>query len=306
MGDTPRTVSSSAEGATSTSIAPTALHSPASLVARFGRCDRTIVVAYLLGMSEPETIELAAGIAASRIVHDGTRLFGEASDFLATASDEQRALVEPVNDEFMAAAATCLATVDTLDGRVERRKARRAATQRASEDESDKALAAARSRRKLYQKKIVAMAGGDSTWKKRINAACGGAPTLGAMAASIDTLVTEGRELAKQAAAKGGRAIVRAPVFEAMTAYAESLRATAKRTDGVASTLGTKKGELAWWGGACVWFLQTAVEMFRAAHEVDPRVPSLSFVSLRTALAPQPTPAKRKPAPARPADPTPA
>lgn len=303
MSNTSRTVDTALTQGTPTSIAPTALHTPASLVAKHGTAERVAILGFLLGLDDAGVIALGTNIAASRIVADGTRLLGEATDFLSVATDDQRALLSPpVNDEFMCAAATCIATIDTLDRGITRRKSRRAATQKAGTSELERTMLSARARRKLYQKKIVAMAGGDTAWKQRINGACGAATTLTAMADTIDTLASEGRALAKEAAAKGAKALVPAATFTAMTAYAKQLRETSKTTEGVASKLGVRKGELGWWSGAGVWFLQTLVDMFKAAHDVDVVVPKLSFNSLRTALAPHP--AKRKAAPKTPKPPT--
>jgi hypothetical protein len=292
---TPRSIAPPAAQSSSTSMAPAALHTPASLAARHGVAERTTILGFLLGLNDAAAIALAEGIAPSRVAADGTRLLGDASDFLATATESQRALLTPpISDEFMSSAATCVATTDTLCNRLARRKAKRSTAQKIGADEVERALTDARARRKLFQKKLVAMTGGDATWKKRINGACGAATTLGAMADSIDAMVSEGRSLAKHASAKGSRAVVPAATFTAMTEYAETLRATSKKTEGVASKVGTAKGELAWWSGAGVWFLQTLVEVFNAAHEVDPVIPSLAFVSLRSALAPQSAAAKRR------------
>ncbi len=278
---------------TSTSLAPTALHTPGSLVAKHGTAERVAIVCFLLGFDDAGVVALGEGIAASRIVTDGTRILGEATDFLSVASEDQRTLLTPpVNDEFMSSAATCVATIDTLERGITRRKTRRTATQKAGTSEFDRVMTGARARRKLYQRKIIAMAGGDDGWKQRINAVCGAASTLSGMADTVDALVAEGRQLAKEATTKGAKAVVPAASFAAMTAYAKQLRETSKSIEGVASKLGMRKGELGWWCGAGVWFLQTLVEMFNAAHAVDPMIPKLSFSARRTALAP--TPPKRK------------
>lgn len=304
MSQTSRSADAAPSQTSSTSIAPTALHTPASLVAKHGTAQRVTILGFLLGLDDAGTVSLGEGIAPSRIVTDGTRLLGEATDFLSTANDDQRALLSPpVTDEFLCAAATCVATIDTLDRTITRRKTRYAATQKAGTSEVERAMLSARARRRLYQKKIVAMAGGDSAWKQRINGACGSATSLTAMADTIDTLASEGRALAKEAAAKGSKAVVPAATFAAMTAYAKQLRETSKTTEGVASKLGVRKGELGWWCGAGVWFLQTLVEMFNAAHGVDVMVPSMTYSSLRSALVAHPT--KRKSAAKTPKAPKP-
>lgn len=280
MSSTTRSPSATATQTASTSLAPTALHTPASLVAKHGTAERVAILCFLLGLDDAGTVALGAGIAPSRIVTDGTRLLGEATDFLSVATDDQRALLSPpVNDEFMSSAATCVATIDTLERGITRRKSRRSATQKAGTSDFDRAMSGARARRKLYQKRLIAMAGGDA-------------------------LASEGRAFAKEATAKGAKAVVPAATFAAMTAYAKQLRETSKAIEGVASKLGMRKGELGWWCGAGVWFLQTLVEMFNAAHAVDVMVPKLAFSALRTALTPTSTKRKTAKTPKTPSEPT--
>ena len=305
MSNTTRSPNTTATQTAATSLAPTALHTPASLVAKHGTAERVAILCFLLGLDDAGTVALGAGIAPSRIVTDGTRLLGEATDFLSVATEEQRALLSPpVNDEFMSSAATCVATIDTLERGITRRKSRRSATQKAGTSDFDRAMSGARARRRLYQKQLIAMAGGDAGWKQRINAACGAATTLTGMADTLDALASEGRALAKEATAKGAKAVVPAASFAAMTAYAKQLRETSKAIEGVASKLGMRKGELGWWCGAGVWFLQTLVEMFNAAHAVDVMVPKLAFSALRTALTPTSTKRKTAKTPKTPSAPT--
>lgn len=191
-----------------TTLAPPRRHTEVTLLALVGSTERDTVVSYVMGASQTELIERGARIATTRVVEEGAAIAGVAAEFMAVATQTQRRLLATVTPTFLSALATGLHTATGMDATLSRRRARAATKRKAARVVAAVALPGIRARRELFRTHLLAMSNGDRAWASRINDACGAAPGGAELAASLDTMVTEGRALAAHTKARGGEVSV--------------------------------------------------------------------------------------------------
>lgn len=279
--------------AASTTLAPSPMHTPASLVERHGEADRTTIAGFVWGVSSAELFARGQRIATSRLVTDGAAMLGEASDFMAVATREQRVLLVSITGAFLSAAASALRQAELLDGRRTKRITTQKNRRDAKKVDASRAMSEGRARRDVYRANLITQCGDDGAWKKRIDDACCPVSTLDELADSLDAMAREGRSLVTSLAREKRPSALDAQWFEALTAEATRLRERAKATVGANARLAVRKGEINWWEGVCLWFLKAAYDVFARANAVDPAVPKLTLGGLRSTLVPNQTRKKK-------------
>lgn len=270
--------------ATSPSFAPQPRHTCASLRRAHGTASREAICAYVWGMSVAEVHALGQRATEERLVRDGERVLGTATDFLDGASPAQKALLASIDGPFLAAASTALdgvATAGASDARRDRaRTARRAADKRSAQGE----LAAGRKRRAVYVQQLVQHAGGGAAWRDRIRKSACAAGDLDALAGSLEALAVDAGELRADAKAAGAKALLDEGFEARLRADAAALRARAERAGEAAPPAA---GDRAWRRGVAAWFVLQVVDAFGSASALDPTVPRLGLQQLRSALRPR-------------------
>ena len=277
--------------ATSPSLAPQARHTCASLRRRHGTASREVVCSYVWGMSTTEVHALGQRATEARLVRDGERVLGAATDFLDGASPSQKELLASIDGPFLAAASTALdgvATAGERDARRDRaRTARRAAEKRAARGE----LVEGRKRRAVYVQRMLQHAGGSAAWRDRLRKNSGAAEDLDALAASLDALAVDAAELRAEAKAAGAKVLLDEGFEARLRGDATSLRARAARADEAAPAAA---GDRVWNRGVAAWFVLQVVDAFGSANALDPTVPRVGLQQLRQALRPRPTKKAKK------------
>lgn len=271
---------------TATTLRPAPNHTPQSLVAQHGETTKQEVIVYIAAMPVGDVFASGQRVATTRVVDDGVRILGLVSDFMASATPEQRELLVVIDGPFMAAACTTLVRIESLGDALSRRaKARKTRTQSAQAT-TQRQLSRGRARRDLYCASLVALCGGDAERERRLRDTTVAVASLAELADSLDALAAE---------AKGQQTWLRECKRETflddawiakVIADAQALRKEGGAHAGVPSRNGELRGDLDWWEGACLWFLGTAVSVFGRAHTIDPAVPKLVVRSLRSVLAP--------------------
>lgn len=279
----------SAEESVSKSITPTTLrpapdHTPLTLVKQHGEVSRDAVTVYIAGTPVADILEQGQRVSTARVESDGVRILGDVTDFLATASSEQRALIGGIDGPFLAAACTALVYVSKLGATVARRKKVRKDREKAATSLAQQQMTDGRARRDLYCANLLTLCGGDEVREARVRAAQSAAETPAELADAYDKVADEAQEIQTSFRAEKRACFVDDAWIARVRAEAKTLRKST--TPGVAAKHGEPIGELAWWEGACVWFLKTAVAVFGRAHTVDARVPKLQARALRSVLTP--------------------
>ncbi len=277
--------------ATSPSLAPQARHTCASLRRRHGTASRDAIRAYVWGMSVAEVHALGARATEQRLVRDGERILGAATDALDDATDAQKKHLAGIDASFLSAAATVLDQVATAEASDTRRdrvlSARRVAEKRSEKDE----LGQGRKRRAVYVQRLLTQSGGSAAWRERIRKNSSAAADLDALASSLEALAVDAAELRVEVSAAGGRVVLDEGFEAQLRADAEGLRGAASRTDGSPAT--PASGDRVWNRGVAAWFLLQVVDAFGSANELDPTLPRIGLKQLRVALRPK---ASKKPA----------
>jgi hypothetical protein len=126
-------------------------------------------------MSVNELHALGSRATERRLVRDGERILGAATDFHDTATDAQKGHLGGIDAPFLSAAATVLDQVATAEARDLRRdrvySARRVAAKRSVKGE----LAEGRKRRALFVQKLLLQSGGSAAWRERLRKNAGAA-----------------------------------------------------------------------------------------------------------------------------------
>ncbi len=277
----------------SSTLAPPANHTAASLVARHGQADRAAIEGFVWGVSATELFERGLRVSTARLVEDGVVILGDASDFLLTATPAQRALIVAVNGAFLSAASSAMLQAEQASGRLTRRQSSQRSQRQAKDANATKAMTAGRARREIYRSNLIAQCGDDAGWKGRIDDVCGSVSTPMELADSLDLLVREGRALVSHLTSEKRPCAITTEWLQTITDDGKKVREAAQSTVGANSKVGLRRGDLDWWEGVTLWFLKSALDVFAKAHAVDPSIPKLSPGGLRSTLAPNQT-RKRK------------
>jgi hypothetical protein len=269
-------------------------HTLDGLRARFGVVDRARVVAFV-GRAPPATLVLnGSRVSVRRVLGDGVRLFGTASDFFDRATRAQRTLLLAVTPGFLAAGVAALDECDSRGAAIRRAKDKRKKRQRGARQNVQDAVKVATSRREVLHAACVTLAGGDPEWKRRLDVAWGeGETTPESLVGSLRNLVSEARELAADATERGVEHALDAEYFDGTLAVAQRLDDVIPSDGGLVAPQNISQGDLDWWKGACLWFVQTLLSAFAAARKEDARIPALRVATLRGVF--QRKSAKKKP-----------
>jgi hypothetical protein len=270
---------------TSVSV-PAPAHSARSLVERHGAVSRDAIVVHVGHAGSAAVIEVGKHVSAARLVDDGVRMLGVASDFAAVATPGQRVLIAAIDGPFLAAASGALHHVAEHKSTATRRgitaDARKAGAQRTV----TKLMASGRAQRDLYAANLTAACGNDAAWRARIAGTVVAVTTPAELAQSIEAMAVEGRALQSHLAAEKRPTFLSEDYLGGMSAYATELRDGGSAATGVIDAAASARGDLAWWQGASVWFLSTVVSVFGRAHAADATVPKITPRQLRALLQP--------------------
>jgi hypothetical protein len=269
---------------------PESVYTLAELVVRWGKATEDEVLVYLEGIPKAKLVAEGAAVATPRIDKDTARTYGNLSDFLATATDEQRDHIPALTDDLVRCAIwTAYQATLKYDARTAARTGASAARE-ARVTEALGKLEQGKARREQLRSGLRLLAGQDPVRLQAIDAAYGTAADAKELASALDSLVERGRALladkspAMVARRKGSR-LTKAWLDQAATLAGE----VRKAGDLARSTLAASpvsQAEVDYWDGMALALFDLLIDMCDSGNKADPTVPRLVPIALRSYFTP--------------------
>ncbi|MBK8693526.1 MAG: hypothetical protein IPN17_14845 [Deltaproteobacteria bacterium] len=247
---------------------------------RVGGADESGARALVRGYTDEDLIELGRRVATPRITTDGRRLYGVVLDVVGRLTPAQRALLPTVTDARIAASVGALAHGRNLHQRREVELGLRKTGKESAEADATALRDRARALRAQLQDVLVDLLGE----RPEIEAAAGTISTGASLSTALENLLelletkvlgTEHRaELQPGSYGKGEIASIRKTATET-----RRLDDRAAAVQGVAEL---PQSEVDLWDGINLTLLARMVTAFERGHDLDPAIPRLTYLSLRT------------------------
>jgi len=250
------------------------------LVKRVGGADESGARALIRGYTDEDLIDLGRRVATPRIITDGRRLYGIVLDVISRLTPAQRALLPTVTDARIAASVGALAHGRDLHQRREVELGLRKTGRESAEADATALRDRARALRAQLQEVLVDLLGE----RPEIDAAAGTISTGATLSTALENLLelletkvlgTEHRaELQPGSYGKSEIASIRKTAAET-----RRLDERAAAVQGVAEV---PQSEVDLWDGINLTLLDRLVTAFERGHDLDPAIPRLTYLSLRT------------------------
>lgn len=250
------------------------------LVKRVGGANESGARALVRGYTDEDLIELGRRVATPRITTDGRRLYGIVLDVVSRLTPAQRALLPTVTDRRIAASVGALAHGRNLHQRREVELGLRKTGRESAEVDATALRDRARALRAQLQDVLVDLLGE----RPEIEAAAGTISTGATLSTALENLLelletkvlgTEHRaELQPGSYGKSEIASIRKTAAET-----RRLDDRAAAVQGVAEL---PQSEVDLWDGINLTLLARMVTAFERGHDLDPAIPRLTYLSLRT------------------------
>lgn len=257
----------------------------AALSAALGPATRAEARALAPARTDAALVKLGNTVATPRVDDDALRLLRGGAAFFAAASPAARARVN-LSPEFLRVAAWSALQGHNAWTAIATRTAQAGTTDATRAAQVTEHLARARALRDQLAE-VIAQVGGTSTWQLKVNAAVRPAAT-GLPEARADVALASLVALGNaQLASKKADVRQRVALYALTSAQLDEAEAVATQTAAVAGraknpkTL-AKRAEVDLWDGLNVTILERVTRAFGRASAVDPMVPALGFVSLRS------------------------
>lgn len=260
----------------------------AALSAALGPATEAEARALASAKSDAALIKLGNTVATPRIDDDALRLLRGAAAFFVSGPAAARARVN-LSPEFLRVAAWSALQGHEAWVAVATRAAQAGTTDATRAVQAAQKLARARALRDQLAE-VLAQVGGTPSWQVKVHAAvrpaAAGMPEARADVA-LAALANLGRTLLASKNADVRQRIAFYALKSAQLDEAESVAADTAVTAGKAKNPKSlaKRAEVDRWDGLNITLLERVTRAFGRAHAVDPTVPALGFVSLRSRVA---------------------
>jgi len=276
-------------------VAVPAAYTLEQLVARFGESSE-LEVFTLVAADRAELTAMGSEVGSGRIDADSARLYGQAGDFFAAASPVQKRALRGFTPNLLRIATWAARRSQTLWQQREHGLAEIQARKGQRVQDAEQARKRALAVRDQWRALLRALSGGDPRRDSDIERAYGRAKEASELSRSLSALASLGRSyLVDHVHAARARDSGLDTNFLAET---ERLAAAvpAQIATGVTARedAAVTQAEVDLWDGVNLLLLGCILDLFEAAHVLDPSVPRLLPLALRRGSA--------QPAPASPAD----
>ncbi|XXX77810.1 hypothetical protein WMF30_03420 [Sorangium sp. So ce134] len=270
-----------------------AIYSLDDLVARRGESTVEEVLAYVGGVEKADLVREGRAVATSRIDRDAARLYGKADAFLRKATEAQRDALLGLSDDLLRTAIWAARRGSRLAAERDGSVAKAGSAKAAREAAAEAARRRGRGVREQLATALRTLSGGEPKLLKKIDGAYGAAPDAAKLARSLAALVKVGREIladrseAAQQRRRGTR--LDAARLDQIEALAEEIRKAGDAAAAVTASASVDQTEVDTWDGMNLLLLEMVIDVFDAAHQVDPSVPRLVPISLGRYFSPRRT-----------------
>ena len=262
-----------------------AAYSLSELVARYGEATADEVFARV--DREPlALVDAGSQVATTRIDTDCARLYGRAGDFYKSASPQQRQALRGFSPELLR-----LALWSARHGQELFEQRRLASDAGASRQEQRQVQAQALRQQAMARRDQLAAllrlaAGGNAQHTAEITRAYGRIASPEELAQALEDLTELGRRylggsdaaLARRAAAAG----LETAYLDQTAELAETARSQLRTAEAPREAAAGSQSEVDLWDGVNLFLLESIIELFDVANQVDPTVPRLVPLALRS------------------------
>jgi hypothetical protein len=263
-------------------------HTLAELQTALGEPDTDLDAAFFHGVPDAELITMGQKIATSRVLTDVRRIYPMAFDFWQHAGEPQRRTLRGFSLPLLALGVGRAIRLQELLAQQTARTGATGTTREGREREARDAFEAALLLRDQALPVLRAVVAGDHELSAEVESAVGTADSPENLAAAIQTLGSVGARLV---AAKKGPLAARARLMQIDGDYVDTLNAAATRlseaTEKARARSGSAKitqGALDREDGANLRILGHVIDVFEAAHDIDPSIPRLAPIATRRLL----------------------
>lgn len=255
-----------------------------------GDPDAGAAAAILEGATEAELVAQGRRIASRHILSDMRRIYAGAHDFWGHATPAQKARLRGFTPGLLSVAVARAQLLDRMAADHTARTDGQGTAREARDREAKAAFDGAIALRDQAVRVLRGVAGRDPQLLSAVDVAAGTAETGEKLATGVERLAALG---GKWLAAKKGPLAERARLMQLDAAYVTELESAAERLKGAAEKAtarsgGSKvtQGALDAEDGANLLLLGHIVQVFEAAHDLDPTIPRLVPIATRRLLAP--------------------
>lgn len=266
------------------------IYTLAELVARWGKATEDEILIYLEGISKAKLVAEGADVATPRIDKDAARVYGNLTDFLATATDEQRNHIPALTDDLVRCAIWAAhQAMLKYDTRVAARSGA-SATKEARVAEAIKKLDQGKARRDQLRSALRLLAGQEPARLQAVETAYGTAADAKDLANALEALVEKGRAFladkspAMVARRKGSR--LSKAWLDGASALAGEVRKTGDLARSTLAASPVSQTEVDYWDGMALALFDLIIDMCDSGNKADPMIPRLVPIALRSYFSP--------------------
>lgn len=259
-------------------------HALDAIVARVGKDNPKLLDAVLEGTSNDELVELGARILTARLVTDGKRLYGEALDFLDSATPAQKANLRGASAELLSIAVHHLAALRKKETEVSTGAQGTVAERKLAEEAARTAVTNAISLRDQAYGALRSAAGRRKERRTEIDNAFGTAEDADTLATGMEALA---KLLRSWLGGKDDALKIRLDLANLDKEYAAELESSAAKVRETAAKAGKRQSSKAAQAsldredGVQILLLGQIIRTFESANDRDATIPRLVPISAR-------------------------
>jgi hypothetical protein len=258
------------------------------LIARHGPATVAEVDSYLEGATLEQLTDDGTSVSTSRITRDGARIWGTISAFFLRATPAQRAHIPAVTDDFLRVAVWSTYQGQLAFGAFQDASATIAAARTGRNANDEDLRRRGGERRDVLYNGLRILAGQKGELRSQVEQAYRRSMQPRDIATTLRALVKLGREaLADTSPAAVQRrrgSLIMAEFLTDSEGLATEVESIGRDAAAVPAPSPVSQADLDLWDGRNLAFLELAIDAFETAHAIDPSVPRLVPISLRSLL----------------------
>jgi hypothetical protein len=282
----------------------TAVFSIEQLLERHGTATVAEVNAYLEGDTLEKLIAEGASVATPRLTRDGARIWGTVSAFFLRATPAQRAYVPFITDDFLRVAIWSTSQGQVAFAAMKNVSTTIAAVRTGRNTGNDQLRRLGGERRDVLYSGLRGLAGRKGDLRSQVEEVYRGSNRPADIAATLRELVRIGRLVLADASPaivqRRRGSLITAELLTESEALATQVESSGEEAAAVPVSPPVVQADVDLWDGRNLAFLEVAIDAFETGHAVDPGIPRLIPISLRSWLGRRRSERKAQPAPGTP------
>lgn len=259
-------------------------HTLPNLVKSLGTSTEEEVRHYTEGMSKEELTYEGTRVGTERIDTDAARLYGIASSFFKTATDDQLNALMGVSADHVRVGAWAAFQGSQLYEALQKNKRKGGGTKEQLAIVAEKARSQAMVRRKALRTGLSVLAAGDDALLAQIDHANGTAKEPKSLSEALSALADVGEQMLQKPSAGLKLRLAKSRLTKAMLdqdrALATQVRETGDEAQAVLVGGEISQSTVDYWDGINLFLLGSLIDVFESGHALDPAIPRLNPIAL--------------------------